>query len=63
MHVRFLESVVGVTGYMFRIAPAGETDSDGGDAGLPGERLHYQPVNTRDVAQVESTWALSQLTR
>ena len=37
---------------MFRIKPAAETDSDGGDAALAGERLRYEPVNTREVAQV-----------
>ena len=39
-------------GYMFRIKPAAETDSEGGDAALAGDRLLYEPVNTRDVAQV-----------
>ena len=38
---------------MFRIKPAAETDSDGdAEAALPGERLRYEPVNTREVAQV-----------
>ena len=37
---------------MFRIKPAAETDSDGDDDALPGERLRYEPVNTREVAQV-----------
>ncbi len=38
---------------MFRIKPAAETDSDGdADTALAGERLRYEPVNTREVAQV-----------
>ena len=47
---------------MFRIKPAAETDSDGGDAALAGERLRYEPVNTREVAQVLDAPVLAQLT-